>query len=89
MTPCRCLQCSSPCRGLRKQRSPRRFIQALVQFNDSADLWSANLRLGLLGQANTRLFVVYSDTRGLHETIPSGGGRSLIIKFSRMFDLTD
>ena len=33
--------------------SPRRFVQALVQYNDNAELWSANLRLGLLGRANT------------------------------------
>ena len=38
--------------------SPRRFVQALVQYNDSANLWSANLRLGLLGRANTGLFIV-------------------------------
>ena len=69
--------------------SPRRFVQALVQYNDAADLWSANLRVGLLGQANTGLFIVYNDTRGLHDTIPSGGGRSLILKFSRLFDLAD
>ena len=69
--------------------SPRRFVQALVQYNDSADLWSANLRLVLLGQANTGLFIVYNDTRGLHDTIPSGGGRSLILKFSRMFDVRE
>ena len=69
--------------------SPRRFVQALVQYNDSADLWSANLRLGLLGQANTGLFIVYNDTRGLHDTIPAGGGRSLILKFSRMFSVID
>lgn len=67
--------------------TPRRFVQALIQYNDSADLWSTNLRLGLLGQANTGLFLVYSDTRGLHETIPDGGGRSLILKFSQVFDL--
>ena len=67
--------------------SPRRFVQALVQYNDAADLWSANLRVGLLGQANTGLFIVYNDTRGLHDTIPSGGGRSLILKFSRLFEL--
>ena len=67
--------------------SPRRFFMALVQYNDAADLWSANLRVGLLGQANTGLFIVYNDTRGLHDTIPSGGGRSLILKFSRLFDL--
>ena len=69
--------------------SPRRFVQALVQYNDSADLWSANLRFGLLGQANTGLFIVYTNTRGLHGTIPAGGGRSLILKFSRMFELVD
>ena len=69
--------------------SPRRFFQALVQYNDAADLWSANLRVGLLGQANTGLFIVYNDTRGLHDTIPSGGGRSLILKFSRLFDFAD
>ncbi len=69
--------------------SPRRFVQALVQYNDAADLWSANLRVGLLGQANTGLFIVYNDTRGLHDTIPSGGGRSLILKFSQMLDLID
>ena len=69
--------------------SPRRFFMALVQYNDAADLWSANLRVGLLGQANTGLFIVYNDTRGLHDAIPAGGGRSLILKFSRLFDLAD
>ena len=69
--------------------SPRRFFMALVQYNDAADLWSANLRLGLLGQANTGLFIVYNDTRGLHDAIPFGGGRSLILKYSRLFDVFD
>ena len=69
--------------------SPRRFFMALVQYNDAADLWSANLRLGLLGQANTGLFLVYNDTRGLHDMIPFGGGRSVILKYSRMFDVFD
>ena len=69
--------------------SPRLFAQALVQHNDSADLWSANLRFGLLQQANTGLFIVYNDTRGLHETMPSGAGRSLILKYSQLFDLID
>ena len=69
--------------------SPRLFAQALVQYNDSADLWSVNLRFGLVQQANTGLFIVYNDTRGLHDTIPSGAGRSLILKYSRLFDLID
>ena len=69
--------------------SPRQFFQTFIQYNDSADLWSANLRFGLLGQANTGLFIVYNDTRGLNDTIPSGGGRSLILKFSLMFDVIE
>ena len=69
--------------------SPRLFAQALVQHNDSADVWSANLRFGLLQQANTGLFIVYNDTRGLHDTMPSGAGRSLILKYSQLFDLID
>ena len=69
--------------------SPRIFLQALVQYNDSDDLWSANLRFGLLRQANTGLFVVYNDTRGLNDITPLGSGRTLIIKFSQMFDLID
>jgi len=67
--------------------SPRRFFQTLVQYNDAADLWSVNLRVGFLGQANTGLFIVYTDTRGLHDSIPFGSGRSVTLKFSRLFDL--
>ena len=69
--------------------SPRLFTQTLLQYNDGADLWSMNLRFGWLQQANTGLFIVYNDTRGLGDEIPSGGGRSLIIKYSQLFDLLD
>ena len=69
--------------------SPRLFVQALIQYNDSVDLWSTNLLFDLLRQANTGLFIVYDDIRGLNDTTPSGGGRSLILKFSQMFDLID
>jgi hypothetical protein len=67
----------------------RAFVQALVQYNDRADLWSANVRFGLLQAANTGLFVVYTDTRGLYELVdrPERTDRSLVVKFSRMFDL--
>ena len=67
--------------------SPRLFAQTLLQYNDSADLWSVNLRFGWLQQANTGLFIVFTDTRGLGDEFPSGGGRSLTIKFSQLFDL--
>jgi hypothetical protein len=65
------------------------FVQGLVQYNDRADLWSANLRLGWLRSGNTGLFLVYTDTRALDELFvrPARTDRSFILKFSRTFDL--
>ncbi|RPJ70936.1 MAG: hydrolase [Acidobacteria bacterium] len=67
----------------------RSFVQALVQYNDRADLWSMNLRFGWLQAANTGLFVVYNDTQYLYDLVrqPERKDRSVVIKFSRMFDL--
>ena len=65
----------------------RMFFQALVQYNDRADLWSSNLRFGLLSDANTGLFIVYNDIQGLGSEIPTGAGRTLTLKYSRLFDL--
>ncbi len=65
----------------------RMFFQALVQYNDRADLWSSNLRFGLLSDANTGLFVVYNDIQGLGSEIPTGAGRTLTFKYSYIFDL--
>lgn len=69
--------------------NPRTFIQSLVQYNDRADLWSMNLRFGWLQAANTGLFIVYTDTHGLYDLVerPERTDRSLIVKFSRMFDI--
>ena len=71
----------------------RMFFQALVQYNDRANLWSSNLRFGLLSDANTGLFVVYNDLRyfddalGSRFTTPMAGGRTLTVKYSYLFDL--
>jgi hypothetical protein len=70
--------------------NPRTFVQGLVQYNDRADQWSMNFRFGWLQAANTGLFVVYTDTHGLYDLFPDRPertDRSLIIKFSRMFDV--
>tara|TARA_B100000586_G_scaffold51952_2_gene34801 strand:- start:1267 stop:3537 length:2271 start_codon:yes stop_codon:yes gene_type:complete len=67
--------------------TPRVFIQSLLQYNDKADLWSSNLRLGILGQANTGLFLVYNDTHGLGSVTPEVAGRSLTLKYSHFFDV--
>ncbi|RPI56076.1 MAG: hypothetical protein EHM55_05995 [Acidobacteria bacterium] len=67
--------------------NPRVYLQALVQYNDRADLWSSNVRFGWLNQANTGLFVVYNDTQGLADSTLMRADRSLTIKFSRLLDL--
>mgnify|MGYP003720723237 FL=1 len=65
----------------------RMFVQALVQYNDRARLWSSNLRFGMLSDANTGLFIVYNEIEGIDRFIPPGAGRSLTLKYSYLFDL--
>ena len=68
----------------------RMFLQALVQYNDRANLWSSNLRFGLLSDANTGLFVVYNDIQPLgfdRGDLILRSGRSLTVKYSYLFDI--
>ena len=67
--------------------TPRIYVQALLQYNDRANLWSSNIRFGWLNQANTGLFVVYNDTQGIADSPLMRADRSLTIKFSRLVDL--
>lgn len=69
--------------------TPRVFVQSLLQYNDRADIWSMNVRFGWLQAANTGLFVVVNDTRGLYDlgVRPLRTDRSVTVKYSRMFDL--
>jgi hypothetical protein len=67
--------------------TPRIYLQALVQYNDRADLWSSNVRFGWLNRANTGLFVVYNDTQGLVDSTLLRADRSVTIKFSQLIDL--
>jgi hypothetical protein len=69
--------------------TPRTFVQGLVQYNDAADLWSANIRFGWLQQANTGLFIVFNDTQATDDSFRPTvvTGRSLTIKVSRMLDV--
>lgn len=68
--------------------SPRVFAQGLVQYNDRANSWSSNLRFGWLQQANTGLFVVYTDSHLIDDlaVVPRYADRSIIVKISRLFD---
>jgi hypothetical protein len=69
--------------------TPRLFIQGLVQYNDQADLWSANLRFGWLRSANTGLFVVYNENRDVRDSAWLSRDRSVTVKWSQLFDLLD
>lgn len=63
--------------------TPRIFAQSLIQYNNVAKIWSANIRFGWLQQANTGLFVVYNENRGKESVL----NRSFTVKYSRVFDI--
>ena len=71
----------------------RMFVQALLQYNDRDNLWSSNVRFGLLSDANTGLFIVYNDIQYFEDILdprrvtPTGTGRTLTIKYSQVFDV--
>lgn len=68
--------------------TPRLYVQTLVQFNDAADVWSANLRFGWLQTAGTGLFVVFNQTSGFADTlVPGLDNQTVIIKYSRLFNV--
>ncbi|MFQ5637833.1 MAG: DUF5916 domain-containing protein [bacterium] len=67
--------------------TPRIFVQGLIQYNDSNDIWSTNLRFGWLQTANTGLFLVYNDIREVHTRSIETQSRSFIVKYNRLFDL--
>ncbi|TQO37261.1 hypothetical protein GQ41_1863 [Arenibacter algicola] len=64
---------------------PNLYVQSLVQNNSANELWAVNLRLGWLQRANTGLFVVYNYN--VREGDPLNN--SIIVKYSRMFDLVN
>ncbi|MFQ5674596.1 MAG: hydrolase, partial [bacterium] len=67
--------------------TPRLFLQGLVQYNNSQDIWSTNLRLGWLQAANTGLFIVFNDVREVDNRSFRTQSRSLIVKYSQLFDV--
>ena len=68
--------------------TPRLYVQGLFQYSDSAgDLWSANLRLGWLQSANTGLFIVFNDVSESSQPFHNSLGRTITIKYSRLFNV--
>ncbi len=69
--------------------TPRIFVQSLVQYNDIADLWSANLRFGWLQTANTGLFVVFNEVSDVTQQFgfDQSLSRSITVKYSRLINV--
>ena len=67
--------------------TPKIVLEALLQYNNVDDLLSTNLRFSWLRQANTGLYVVFNDINGYSDYTGQQPDRSLIIKYTHMFDL--
>ena len=67
--------------------STKLLLQALIQYNDAAENVSPNLRFSWLQRANTGLFVVYNELEEFGMDALPRPNRSLIIKYSRLFDV--
>lgn len=68
--------------------TPRIFLQPIVQYNDQADLWSANARFGWMGAAGTGLLLVINETQGLGLLDESGPRYRLVpLQYSRLINL--
>lgn len=67
--------------------SPRLYIQTLLQYNDNAEIWSANLRFGWLQAANTGLFIVFNEISDTEELLGQPQARSITLKYSRLLNV--
>lgn len=63
--------------------TPRIFVQSLIQYNSTSDLWLTNARIGWIEQANTGLFLVFNEANedGLIQN------RSFTVKYSKLLDV--
>jgi hypothetical protein len=65
--------------------TPAMFVSALVQYNSSANLLSANVRLRWEYQPGSELFVVYSDQRDtLDSRFADLANRAIILKINKL-----
>ncbi len=65
--------------------SPRIFLQSLIQYNNLARAWSANIRFAALETASTGLFVVYNEGQEADGFLSWARplSRSLTVKYTR------
>jgi hypothetical protein len=65
--------------------TPKIFLSSLVQYNNQASVWNANVRFAWLSTASTGLFIVYNEGQqagGFFDWIQPLS-RSLVVKFTK------
>jgi hypothetical protein len=67
--------------------TPRMFVQSLVQYNNQAQIWSANARFGWLNTAGTGLFIVLNEAQEANGVFDwrRSFARSFVVKYTRQF----
>ncbi len=63
------------------------FVQGLLQYNNVTKEFSTNARFGWLDFANTGLYVVFNELYDENAIVPGRQNRSVIIKYSYLFDV--
>jgi hypothetical protein len=66
--------------------TPKIALEALFQYNNVDDFFSTNLRFSWLRKANTGLYVVFNDIKGYDRYTGEVPNRSLVVKYTHMFD---
>jgi len=66
--------------------TPKVLLQALIQYNEAANVLSTNLRFSMLRTANSGLFVVFNEFDERYPGAPPTG-REVIVKYSYLFDM--
>lgn len=67
--------------------TPRLYLQSLIQYNDIADIWSVNVRLGWLQAANSGLFIVFNELSDIDGLFTDTQARIITLKYSRLFNV--
>jgi len=67
--------------------TPKIVLEGLLQYNNVDDYFSTNLRFSWLRKANNGLYIVYNDIRGYDRYSGQQPNRSLIVKYTHLFDV--
>ena len=67
--------------------TPKIAVEALFQYNNRDDALATNLRFSWLRKANTGLYLVFNDIQGYDAYPGAQPDRSLIAKYTYLFDL--